>query len=87
MSVDREHGSISWSQSEGNTILTMLLDGDHPEDNDQMDRILQFAMVDMGIDTSWQVPPPPPDPEEHPPVIPEIPDVPPENMPSGEVPV
>jgi len=83
--VEREHGFIE--DAEGNpTTYTVTVDGAFTASQDQLDRILQFVLVELGVDTSWQIAPPDPAPEElPPPEVPPLPDVPPENQPTGEV--
>lgn len=58
--VDRQHGSIEDSELNGDTILTITVQGIHPTDPDLLDRTLQFVLMELGVDTTWQEAPPPP---------------------------
>lgn len=67
--VEREYGSIEDSELDGNSVLTITVEGIHPMDQDMMDRTLQFVLMELGVDTSWQVPPPEPLPVPPPPEV------------------
>jgi hypothetical protein len=83
--VDREYGFIEDAEGDP-TVYTVTVEGSHTADQDQLDRILQFVLVELGVDTSWQIAPPDPTPEElPPPQVPPLPDVPPENQPTGQI--
>ena len=56
--VERENGYVEDSELDGNTVITVTIEGIHPTNPDQLDRVLQYVLIDMGIDTAWQQPPP-----------------------------
>jgi hypothetical protein len=66
--VVRENGWVEDSELNGNTVVTVTIEGIQPTNDDMLDRILQFAMMEMGIDVAWatvnpqptKVPPPAP---------------------------
>jgi hypothetical protein len=66
--VARENGYVEDSELNGNTVVTVTIEGIQATNDDMLDRILQFVMIEMGIDVSWatvapeqqEVPPPPP---------------------------
>lgn len=62
--IQRKNGQIEDSELSGNTVLTINLQGIVPASADTLDRILQNAMIEMGVDTTWrEIEPPPLDPE------------------------
>jgi hypothetical protein len=52
--VERENGSISDSVVDGNLVLTVTANGEHTYDADFMDRVLQFVLMELGVDTAWK---------------------------------
>lgn len=55
----REHGSAEDGTDEnGNLVITIKVDGEHTVDSDLLDRVLQFTMMELEVDTAWRVGPP-----------------------------
>ena len=61
--VERQNGKIEDSEMDGNTIINITLTGIVPTTEDMLDRMLQQAMIETGVDTAWQVAPPPTAPD------------------------
>lgn len=61
MKVEREYGFIEDGELDGDSVFTITVEGIHPMDADMMDRTLQFVLMELGVDTSWNVPPPDPE--------------------------
>jgi hypothetical protein len=61
MSVQRENGSAEVAVGTGSTTITVSVDGQQTVSDDLLDRILQFVMIELGIDTAWQAANPEPE--------------------------
>lgn len=65
--VERANGYIEDMELDGSTVLTVTVQGVHPTDEAFLDRVLQFVLMEMGIDNTWkETTPPPTNPEEVP---------------------
>jgi hypothetical protein len=65
--IERDNGWIEDGEDAGNSTFLVTVEGTHLMDADMLDRTLQFVLVELGVDTAWQVPPP--DPEVVPPPV------------------
>lgn len=60
--VDRANGSAETSQVNDTTIVNITIQGNYVIDADMLDRILQFVLMELDIDTAWRTVAP----EQHP---------------------
>jgi len=57
--VERHHGKAEDSELNGNTIVTITLQGIVPIDGNALDRILQGALIEADLDIAWKDSEPP----------------------------
>lgn len=51
--VDRANGSAETSQVNDTTIVNITIQGNYVIDADMLDRVLQFVLMQLDIDTAW----------------------------------
>lgn len=51
--VDRANGSAETSQVNDTTIVNVTIQGNYVIDADMLDRVLQFVLMELDIDTAW----------------------------------
>lgn len=51
--VERENGSISDEQG-ADLVLTVTVNGEYTYDADFLDRVLQFVLMELKVDTTWK---------------------------------
>jgi hypothetical protein len=79
MKVQRDKHTAEYSQVNRITTIKIDLEGEFPCNDQKLDNILQFVLLQLGIDTKYQDPPtePPAFNFPEPPPIPLVEDVPP----------